>query len=279
MSLALLPVLVSMARPSRRNLAILAVLLVVSSALDTKSHRILAGASTGYGHWSLSIAALVFIGIGFVLSLWGRYIVKITVILSGFIFGWLVLSDVAYRLAVDNGKDEESANNIALVFGIIGAVVLAALAYRVFKIGFFILGCLFGILLASTLNTSFLHNIAASIAGQNNVGWVCMAMFGLAFGILFYCFKESVVIIASAFIGAYLLFYGIGYYAGNFPNTFDISQSINHQPMGKVPTEWYAYFTAIIIWTILGIYVQYKHTSKKSKGQQPAKKNGGAQGL
>jgi hypothetical protein len=231
------------------------------------------------GHWSLSIAAIVFICCGLLLSLWGRHFVKITVLLTAAIFGWLVLSDVAYQASIKNNQDEEAANNIALVCGIIGALVFASLAWRIVKFGFFVLGCLFGILLASTINTAFLHNAVAGVAGQNNVGYVVMALFALVFGIIFYCFTEKIVIVGSAFIGSYLLFRGIGYYAGDFPNTFNIGQTVSHQPIGNVPTAWYVYFCAIIGWTILGIYVQYYKTSKKSGKQGVAKQQGRGQAL
>jgi hypothetical protein len=147
---------------------------------------------------------------------------------------------------------------------------MAMLAVRILKAAFFLFGCLFGILLASTLNTAFLHQTVSSITGQNNVGYIIMAMFALFFGIVFYCFEETVIVAATSFVGAYLLFYGIGYFAGNFPDTFNIGQDSSHQYVGEVPTVWYLYFAAIILWTCIGMHVQYNHTSKRKKKEEKA---------
>jgi hypothetical protein len=285
-------------------LRILGVLLISSFVLAEPhlhvEHRTL---SVSDGHWSLTLVAFLFIGSGLLLSLYGRYLVKITVILAGAILGWLVFQQLAYQLAINSGNDEEAANNIAMIAGLVGSILLAMAAWKIFKFGFFVFGALFGILLASTLNTAFLHEAVASISGQNNVGYAIMAIFAIVFGCLFYCFEDVVVVAASAFVGAYLLvsvvlllitftvlrfprvhqFYGIGYFAGDFPDTFNIGQNSSHQQLDKVPTIWYLYFAAIIGWTILGIHVQYRHTAgmgkKKNEHQraQPRQGNGYAQ--
>ena len=131
------------------------------------------------------------------------------------------------------------------------------LAFRILKAGFFILGALFGILLASTLNVAFLHDLVSGITSGNHVGYVIMAIFAIFFGVLFYCFEERIIIVSTAFIGSYLLFYGIGYFAGGFPDTFNIGQSNSYSNIESVPHVWYAYFVAILVWTGVGIYVQY----------------------
>ena len=52
----------------------------------------------------------------------------------------------------------------------------------------------------------------------------------------------------------------MGYFAGDFPDTFNVGQSSSHATIesGKLPVGWYGYFAAIVVWTLVGVYVQYQ---------------------
>jgi hypothetical protein len=80
--------------------------LVISSFAYSDPHlRSLSASDPSGGHWSLSAVALAFIASGLLLSLYGRYLLKVTLMLTGAIFGWLIFEQIAYRASIDNGGE------------------------------------------------------------------------------------------------------------------------------------------------------------------------------
>ena len=121
-------------------------------------------------HWSLAIASIVYIVAGLILSLFGKSLAKLTVSIAGGIFGWLVFSEVGTEGALKVGSTSpEKADNIGFICGIIGAILLAMIACRALKAGIVIIGMLFGVLLASTINTGFLRHLVSSITSAKSM--------------------------------------------------------------------------------------------------------------
>ena len=80
----------------------------------------------------------------------------------------------------------------------------------------------------------------------------CLAAAG---GLLGLWLEKIISVISTSFIGAYLLNWFIGIWAGGFPNVLTLSQYLQSKDY-SFPYVFYAYFASILILWGLGAYVQ-----------------------
>jgi hypothetical protein len=117
-----------------------------------------------------------------------RILLILTGLLYGYVFGhsWLPASHPWLSLAIGFGA----------------AIVLAALAYPLWSMGVVIVGAVLGFMilisLGLTLNASQTVQLLLGISGA------------AAFGLLFYLFRDLLVMLTTAFNGAALVVFGLG---------------------------------------------------------------------
>jgi hypothetical protein len=136
------------------------------------------------------VAAIV---VGLISCFYGYPLFRILLVSAGLIYGYLL------------GQILAPANHpwLSLAMGIGAAVVLAVFAYPLWSIGVILVGAALGFMLfhflGAALNISPTAIILLAAAGA-----------GL-FGILFYHLKDLFVMVATAFNGAALVVFGLGW--------------------------------------------------------------------
>ena len=64
------------------------------------------------------------------------------------------------------------------------------------------------------------------LAGAAWLCWVINISFAIVFAIIGYIFCDHAIVIATSFVGAYMMMKGIGIMAGGFPNVYVLIQMI-----------------------------------------------------
>lgn len=154
------------------------------------------------------IVGLVTLVFGGFLTFAGQRLFRILLPIWGFIFGFWISEAIVAALL---GNSTVSVI-IGWLAGLVGGLILAAVAYFLFKFGVVLLAATFGywlvalILEAMGIDTGIVVPIL-SIAGA------------VAFGLLawFGSFERIIVIIATALIGAALMVIGLLFITGQFP--------------------------------------------------------------
>lgn len=154
------------------------------------------------------IVGLVTLAFGGFLTFAGQRLFRVLLPIWGFIFGfWISEAIVAALLG-----NSSAAVIIGWLAGLAGGLILAALAYFLFKFGVVLLAATFGFWLVSAIleAVGVDAGIAVpllSIAGA--VGFGLLAWFG--------SFQRVIVIVATALIGASLMVIGLLFVTGQLP--------------------------------------------------------------
>jgi hypothetical protein len=153
------------------------------------------------------VAAIV---VGLVSCFYGYPLFRILLILAGLIYGYLLgqlLAPVSHPW-------------LSLALGLGTAVVLAVFAYPLWSIGVVLVG--------AALGFTLLHFLGAALNATPAVIILLGVMGAVVLGILFYLLKDLIVILATAFNGAALVVFGLGWYipalafGGGHANILDI---------------------------------------------------------
>jgi Domain of unknown function (DUF4203) len=132
--------------------------------------------------------------VGLVSCFYGYPLFRILLILAGLIYGYLL------------GQALAPGSNawLALACGLGFAIVLAVFAYPLWGIGVILVGAALGFM--------FLHFLGAALNASPAVIILLGIMGAVIFGILFYHLKDLIVMVATAFNGAALVVFSLGWY-------------------------------------------------------------------
>jgi hypothetical protein len=224
------------------------------------------------------LAALAIVG-GGVVTVLGYRLFRPTVFLCGFIVGGLFVAGIIEAIF----KDEDWLPTASWVAFAIGGLIAGGLVVYLYAASIFLGGAAGGVLLAFSLNTSF----GAKIYPNNpDVVLVVMAvLLGVIGGVLALKLEKPVLVVATSFVGAEVLVWGIGYFAGDYPNGADLKAFRAKNDDGDwvydIPDAWWAYLAGILVVFLLGMLIQFKktarghhHGGKSSSSQALAKPTG-----
>jgi len=167
---------------------------------------------------------------------------------------------------------------------IIGVAVLAGLIVGFFiakvpKVPELILGLVLGFLFGNFMYHTFLKYIPSNPAV---VYWVTIISCVVIAGFISWLFYQHILIIATAFIGAYAFVRGVGFIAGHFPDERQVIDLVDRDEWDQVHAmlNWrvYLYLATIVILSFAGLYVQYKYfyesdeDKKKKENEEKADK-------
>ena len=99
-------------------------------------------------------------------------------------------------------------------------------------------------------------------------GYYCIIVgCALAAGILAWFFADTLVMLATSLVGSYMFVRGISFYAGGFPNEFDIKHYIQAGiDRGEFPPAFYGYLGGIAGMFILTLIFQCcRHKARKEE--------------
>lgn len=211
----------------------------------------------------ITIGRSVLAGLGIVLGslimVFGYRYFRSTMVVCAFLIGGVFVSGVI-EAAWSNRNSITLATWISFF---IGGLLCGALVLCLYKIGVFLVGAFAGVQLAAVLNSSFGYKISAS--NPTLVFIVLAIVLGIVGGIIT-CWAERIILILfTSFVGSQLLVWGIGYFAGNYPNPTDLKsmgrKTVDGQWTYDIPHAWWAYVAAMIVLFLLGAYIQFRKTS------------------
>ncbi len=143
-------------------------------------------------HFDLVIGVGILIGM--VQCLWGYRLFKFVLGLTGFLVGGV--------LAATAGYTASGSEIVAWGSGLVGGVLGAMLMVWLYFVGVFVIGALLGILVAAALLA-----VAGSVPEP-----VVLAISGLVGGVAALVFQRFMIVVSTAFVGAWNVVFGIGYF-------------------------------------------------------------------
>ncbi|GLD96841.1 hypothetical protein PINS_up005524 [Pythium insidiosum] len=207
-----------------------------------------------------SIAAVLAIAIGTFVCFYGYRVFRLVVFVCAFIAGGLVVA-IVIEYVFARMAWMPTASWIGFLTG--GAVV-GMFAVVLYSVGVFLVGALAGILLAFSVMTSFAYRILPSYPDVLLV--ILVVILGVSCGLLAWKVERSVLIVATSFIGATALVWGAGSFLGKYPSGADLkrfrTKGAGNQWIYAIPTAWWGYLAATILFFLLGVTVQFRRTAR-----------------
>lgn len=177
------------------------------------------------------IAGLVLFLVGVLNCFFGYKFFKVILAAAGFIIGGYICGRIAYAI--------NPTESFAIVSGVIGGIIIAVIVFVFYYAGIFLAGALLGLSIAMSLKLNF----------DNVTNLAILIVLVISGGILALIFQKFMIIISTAFTGAFLIvnsvFYTYNYYTGH---RFEVEQYFEY-----VRTHDNVYLVLILISIILGI--------------------------
>jgi hypothetical protein len=148
---------------------------------------------------------------------------------------------------------------VCLVIGTIGGLLLAKLS----RLGVGVLAGWGGFLLGLMLYSAFIYRIDNS---KHVAFWVFNISLAVIFGVISMFMFDYAIIVATSIIGAYGFIRGISFYAGGYPDEYDLVNNLQIGNVDAIPKTFWAYFAAWIILSVVCNIVQFK-IWRKNKDQ------------
>lgn len=99
-----------------------------------------------------------------------------------------------------------------------------------------------GFLLGVLINETVLW-----LAGSAALFWIINVVMALIFAALGYKFTKEAEVLATSFIGSYMMMKGVGIMAGGFPNIYAIINLIEAGAWDSIDPVFYAYLAGVLI--------------------------------
>lgn len=181
---------------------------------------------------------------------YGYKIFKIVLGIVGFITGGLVAAGVAMAATKEPG--------IAVLAGLVGGATGAMLMVALYFLGVFVLGALVGGLLGAVA--------AAALGLQGEPALAVVGVLGLLGGVLAVVFQKLMIILSTAFSGAWSMVSGAAYFLLDLHPLVIAQNPLALQALGM---KLYLLGAAWLVLGILGVLVQYKVTAPKTPPRRP----------
>ncbi|KAE9216121.1 hypothetical protein PF004_g14539 [Phytophthora fragariae] len=189
-----------------------------------------------------------------------------------------------------DSSDGMDINGVVLAIGalLVGAL-LAVAGYRLWQTTVYALGFLGGgVVIAAIFEKVFKDETwvltaswIAFVVGGIVVGYVCVylfwagifmagavavAVFAVVGGAVALWLQKPALIAGTSMTGAFLLFWGIGYFAGNYPTFNDLERFRVYNSSGdlvySIPGAWWGYLIGTLVVFGLSVVLQFRFTGK-----------------
>ncbi|KAF1327769.1 hypothetical protein FI667_g7405, partial [Globisporangium splendens] len=209
-----------------------------------------------------SVLAIVAMGIGALICVSGYKMFRPTLFVVGFVAGGVLLA-----IAAENWFDDKSwVVTASWVAFVVGGFVVACLVVSMYSLSIFAAGAAGGVLLAMLLNTSFVYKLHPS---DPNLTLIILAIIlGIICGALAIYLEKPVLVTATSLVGAGLLVWGVGYFAGDYPSFNDLKQfaredrNDSNKWVYDIPDAWWAYLAGTLVLFVLGMVIQFRKTGR-----------------
>ncbi|KAI9913043.1 hypothetical protein PsorP6_006291 [Peronosclerospora sorghi] len=197
---------------------------------------------------------------GGVVCLAGYRLFRPTVFCFGFMIGGLFVSGIIETI-FSGFSWMPTASWISFA---IGGVIAGGVALMLYSTSIFLAGAAGGVMLSFSINTS----VGTKIYPNNpDVVLIIVAVaLGILGGILALKLEKPVLITTTAIVGSTVCVWGIGYFAGGYPNGAYLKQFGTQNDKGdwvyKIPDAWWGYLASTFILFAVGVSVQIKKTAR-----------------
>ena len=203
--------------------------------------------------------AAIFVCLGLFLAFLGRKLWYMTV----FIIGDLAVTAALVLIGFPTIADQYSAAwvgwaiiVVSLAIGTLGGILATKLQKPIVGIlcawGGFCLGVL-------------VNNSVVYLAGNDILFWSINILLAVVCGVAGYKIFDMAIIIATSFIGSYLIARGASLIWGGFPNAYLLMKEIKYGLRDSVGTEFYYYLIGMFAMTVFASYCQRKMLPPKPK--------------
>ena len=187
------------------------------------------------------MGAILSMVLGLVACFAGYRLFRVVLAVAGFIAGALLAGGLFWTFV------PQQPEFLVVIVGLIGGIVGAALLGFFYFAGVFVAGVALGVLLGSVISI--------------NLGWervLACILLGLLFGVLALALQKILIVVATAFIGAWAVLGGVVLLLG-----WAVPMELVRQPPAFWSMGWGTWF--LIAWLILGgfgVAVQYQPTPR-----------------
>lgn len=192
------------------------------------------------------LSALPVIIAGLLICFWGYRILKLSLMITGFIAGAFGGWQLALSLA-NHGA------GIELVCALAGGVVGMVLCLWLYFLGIFLIGATAGAVVAAAISNGMGRQVPSLV----------LLILPIGFGILALVAQKLMIVLSTAFSGAYLIMAGIWPFVMNNPNASRIWLYPAHDRAAG--TLGYGALLLWVLLALLGIGSQFRATRKKAK--------------
>lgn len=207
-----------------------------------------------------SIFAVAVIIAGAVICVAGYKLFRPALFVVGFVLGGVLIAMAAEEIF----KNKSWVVTASWIAFIIGGILVGVLVITFYQVSIFVAGAAAGVIIAMLINTSFGYKIYPS--HPNVVLIVLAVVLAIVGGVLALKLEKPLLVVATSLIGAGAVVWGVGYFAGDFPNSGDLKQFGYQDGNGdwnyNIPSAWWAYLAGIVVLFVLGMVIQFRKTSK-----------------
>ncbi|RLN56718.1 hypothetical protein BBP00_00007858 [Phytophthora kernoviae] len=197
---------------------------------------------------------------GALLAIAGYRLWQTTVYALGFLGGGVVIAVIFEEVF----KDETWVLTASWIAFVVGGVICGYICMYLYWAGIFMGGAVGGTALAILINTSFGYKFAPSHPATVLI--VLVAILAVAGGCIAVWLQKPALVAGTSLAGAFLLFWGIGYFAGNYPTFNDLARFRTYNSSGKlaysIPGAWWGYLIGTLVVFGLSMVLQFRFTGK-----------------
>ncbi|OQR80593.1 hypothetical protein ACHHYP_17443 [Achlya hypogyna] len=233
-----------------------------NSTFDNQVNKILHWDGSDYSSLGIGpeVIAGIAIALGLIATFFGYKLVRPCIFLAGFVIGSVVFFLIAERIFA-NASYIDTACWIAFA---VGGLLVGSFVLWLYKVGIFAVGALAGVLLATQIHNSFGYLLYPS--HPNTVLIILLVVFGLALGLVALKLERPFLVFASSAFGAVAAVWGIGFFAGGYPNVAYLQKTYtNGDWIYHIPTSWWYYLAGTVVLCILGIIVQFQELTRTKR--------------
>jgi len=217
------------------------------------------------------IAGIILIITGIIFCFFGRRVYRLTLFLIGFYIGTIIA-----LVALSNGEPQggfagAASNTIILVVSLAIGFVVGLIFMCCSTIAVWLLGALAGYVFALWILAFASGGVIHSKAGRI-IFIVVLVLIGLLLAIFF---KNILIILGTAFIGAYAIILGVDLFVRTgFASSVRAFMVGNHDADYEVNTNVYIMLVALFVLFILGSIFQYRYYKNHHFGPDAVKPDG-----
>jgi hypothetical protein len=189
-----------------------------------------------------------------------------TCFVCGFVAGGLLTA----RAVESTLEGKSSVVALSWTGFVLGGLVAGALAAFIAAVGIIVAVVAGSVLLAFIINAAVGERVYPSNSSQFlGILAVCFAILG---GILVWSFEKPVLVSITSLVGAGMITWGVGRFAGHFPSGEQLvafQDALDHESWLKaLPSAWWGYLAGFIACFVLGVCCQYGKTSRHEHYQR-----------